>query len=573
MTTLLPKFWRLLTPAEKCGLFPLLLLMIVGAFLELIGLGLIMPVIAILANPLLIEQNKYLNAIHTFINPASNKTFLLTLCFGVAAIYLVKNVFLAFATRLQVRFVSKLSERMASGLFDSYVRAPYSFHLAKNSSDLLNNINMVSHVASSLFVPGLMFVTEMVTVLAILGVMLFFVPLATLGLAIVSLTIILGLYYPFKRYNLELGERINRHSAEIFRDIMQAFEGIKECKVRNCEGVLSDRHARHQKLFREAEMSRGFISQLPRFSIEALIVVAGMGTLAIFVMADIAMGSIILKLSLVAVALIRLMPSFSRIQYQLNSMRQSLHSSSTIYDDLEMLRPPPPPRIAQPPITFSETIRLDNLSFSYAGTDDPILAAFSTEIRKNASVAFVGPTGCGKTTLMDIILGLLKPTSGRVLVDGRDISENLPSWQTKIGYVPQFIFLMDASIRENVAFGELPEHIDDAHVRHCLAMAQLLDFVDGLPLKLETAVGERGVRFSGGQRQRIGIARALYHNPEILAFDEATSALDTDTEKAFVDALRTLKGRLTIIMIAHRLSTVQDCDTILKLHHPRATGG
>ena len=565
MRDLFPRLWSLLPPSERRKLLPLVLAMAFGAFLELLGLGLVMPVIAVLANPDLIEQNKYLRIIHGFINPGSDVHFLLILCFSVAAVYIVKNMFLAIETRMQVRFVYRLGERIASRLFDNYIHAPYVFHLSKNSSEILNNINMVGTIAGGLFMPAMMFLAEMIVVASILGLLLFFAPYATLGLAVVSMIIVAGLYYPFKRYNLLLGERILLYSKEAFQDVMQGFEGIKECKIRTCEPLLSRRHEAHQRLLREAEASRNFFNQLPRFCIEALVVVAGMGTLAAFVLAGVATGSIVLKLSLIAVAMVRLMPSFSRIQYQLTSIRQNLYAFNRIYSDLEKLAPAPASLDNKPPMALGNSICLEGVSFSYPGAQSPVISGLSMEIPRNSSVAFVGPTGCGKTTLMDMILGLLKPTAGRISVDGRDIEENLPSWQRKIGYVPQFIFLMDASIRENVAFGEERDSIDDAQVRKCLETAQLLDFAESLPGKLNAMVGERGVRLSGGQRQRIGIARALYRNPEVLALDEATSALDNDTEKAFVDALKSLKGKLTIIMIAHRLTTVENCDRIVNL--------
>ncbi|MFA5205971.1 MAG: ATP-binding cassette domain-containing protein, partial [Lentisphaeria bacterium] len=289
----------------------------------------------------------------------------------------------------------------------------------------------------------------------------------------------------------------------------------------------------------------------------------GMGALAVLVLCGVATGSIILRLSFVALAMMRLMPSLSRLNYYLSTMRHSLPAFTTIMDDLAALQPPPPP--TAPPLPFRQSIRLEQVSFKFEGRDSCVVAHFDLEIPRNRSLALVGKTGCGKTTVLDLILGLLKPTAGRVLVDGRDIEENLPSWQRRIGYVPQVIHLMDDSLRANVAFGVPVAAIDDAKVQRCLEAAQLWSFVGTLPAGLETVVGERGVRLSGGQRQRIGIARALYHDPEVLALDEATSALDHETEQAIVTALQGLHGRLTIIMIAHRLTTVQGCDQIVNL--------
>jgi ABC-type multidrug transport system fused ATPase/permease subunit len=216
-------------------------------------------------------------------------------------------------------------------------------------------------------------------------------------------------------------------------------------------------------------------------------------------------------------------------------------------------------------IVFNREIRLDSVAFQYSGAEKPVIEDFTLDIPKNSSVAFVGPTGCGKTTLADLVTGLLKPTSGKVLVDGADIAGNLRSWRRKIGYVPQFIFLLDDTVRANVAFGVPESEFDDARVVECLKLAQIYDFVSELSNGIEHVVGENGIQLSGGQRQRIGIARALYNDPEVLILDEATSALDNETEQAFIDALRTLKGKLTMIMIAHRMTTVENCDDVVRL--------
>jgi ABC-type multidrug transport system fused ATPase/permease subunit len=291
--------------------------------------------------------------------------------------------------------------------------------------------------------------------------------------------------------------------------------------------------------------------------------VAGMGTLAVFILMGIPSASIVMSLSLFAVAMLRLMPAFSRVQYYLATIKHSDCTFEEIYNDLTQVKTELKDSDL-PPLKLEKSIKIKDLSFAYEKTNK-IFDGFNVEIPRLSSVAFIGPTGCGKTTVVDILLGLLKPDSGKILVDGRDIEENLASWQKSIGYVPQFIYLTDDSIKANVAFGVLADEIDNECVRECLKTAQILDFIESLPDGVDTLVGERGVRLSGGQRQRIGIARALYHNPEILILDEATSALDNETEKAFVDALGALKGKLTMIIIAHRLSTVENCDIKIKL--------
>lgn len=560
---LFKRLWGMLSPVERIEALGLVVLMVAGALMELVGLGLVMPVIAVLSEPALMEQNRFLKLIRDIVNPSSDSQFILIMCVAVAAAYLGKNMFLLFLSRLQARFVFTKSAELGACLFERYMRAPYSFHLKRNSSTFMNNIGMVGAVANGVLIQAMMLATEFVVIAAIFSTMLLLAPALTLALALSSGVMGVALYLAMRSYNTSIGVRLNAHHLEIARDVMQTFEGIKECKMLNSEDAFSSIHAKHQRKLRMAEASQYFAGQMPRFSIEAFVVVAGMGALASLMLCGVATGSIILRLSFVTIAMIRLMPSLSRINYNLSTMRHSMPAFQAIMDDIDNLKPPA--RSIAPALTFDKSIRLEDISFRYEGSERDIVSGFNLEIPRNSSVALVGQTGCGKTTLLDIVLGLLTPSSGRVLVDGRNIEENLPSWQTKIGYVPQVIHLMDESLRINVAFGIPPGKIDDAKVRRCLETAQLWSFVESLPEGLETVVGERGVRLSGGQRQRIGIARALYHDPEILALDEATSALDNDTEKAFVDALKTLKGKLTVIMIAHRLTTIEGCDDIIRL--------
>jgi len=564
MLDLLRKIWSLLSGGEKLFFLILLAMMMMSAFLEIVGLGLVMPVIALLSKPELIEQNRYLRLVHAFINPSSNERFIIILCVLLTALYVGKNLFMAFQTYLQSRFIMRKTTDLSSRLYENYMGAPYTFHLSRNSSHLLNNINLMSSLSGGVIYPVMIILTEAIVVAAIFATILYASPLMSCGIILVAGAISLLVYYPLKSLNFRTGTMVRQEGAMVFQCCMQGFEGIKECIVSNAEPYFIEAHQQHQKLRNDAQGLNTFLGNLPRFFIEALVVSVGMGALVALVLSGKAYGSILLTLSLLAVAMVRLMPSMSRVHYNLALIRQNLHSFDALFSDL--VAPKPVSKLPPgPALDFQRALRVEHLSFAYDSAAADVIADFSLDIPKNSSVAFVGATGCGKTTLVDLILGLLKPRRGEILVDGRDIEENLPSWRRKIGYVPQFIFLLDASVRENVAYGVPPAQIDDSRVARCLGTAQMLDFVDTLPDKLGAMVGEHGVRLSGGQRQRIGIARALYHNPEVLVLDEATSALDNDTEKAFIDALNVLSGKLTIIMIAHRLTTVEKCDQIVRL--------
>ena len=565
MRYILQKIWSLLSKRERVYVIALIMALVVGAVFELVGIGLVMPIIALLSKPELIEQNKYLKIIYEFINPNSKQQFMLILCFGVIAIYIFKNLYMLKLISIVSRFVNLKSAFFTSTLFFNYINAPYAYHLKHNSSSLHKKLDMVSAVFTAICQAIMVMLADIVVVIVLLAMLFYCSPLTTFILFTVFVIVAFALYMPFKNHNYTLGQKFYMYCQDIARYDLQALRGIKEVIVSNCQQNLYSAYGSIQQKRAKVNTKQYVFGQYPRYFIETFVVAAGLGTLIVFVWHGTAHGSILLTLTLLAVSMIRMMPSMSRIQYNLTIVRQNLHAFNEIYNDLKDLAPVETQVLNKEPLFFKDAIEIKKLDFAYEGTEENIFTNFSLSIPHASSVAFVGTTGCGKTTLVDIVLGLLKPTKGQIYVDGHDIEENLPSWRAKIGYVPQFIFLIDSSIIENVAWGINKKDIDEELVKECLKKAQILDFIENLPNKLEAKVGENGVSLSGGQRQRIGIARALYRNPEVLILDEATSALDNETENAFVDALDSLKGKLTIIMIAHRLTTIENCDKIIKL--------
>ena len=568
MRGLLDKFRRLLTVQDKFAALRLLLMMGVGAGLEVIGISVVMPVVAVLSKPELLTENRWLNVFYRHLNPGSLSGFLLVMCLVVIAFFIVKNLFLAWMTYEQSAFIYDKAKILGQRLYANYVRTGYAFHLRYNSSELLNNLNQLELIISGVLLPVLLIASELAVVIALGCVLLIFTPWSTVCAGTALLLAAALFYWPLRSYSTRTGKKRYNANREIFQCIMQGIGGIKETKVGNCEGYFIERHDEAQERFSSAGKMLYFTGQLPRLFLETFIVVLAMAIIIGFVYSGMPSGTILLSITLLAAALFRMLPSVSRIQYNLVRIRQSIAVFDAIYHDLTQLVPEQNHiETGNPaePIRFRNVIRFAAVDFSYEPGPPPVLRQFSLEIPRLASVALVGQTGSGKTTLVDLLLGLLKPTAGKITVDGRDIEENLPSWRALIGYVPQFIYLTDGSVRENVAFGIPPEKIDDDRVRECLRIAQLDAFVETLPEKLATSIGEGGKRLSGGQRQRIGIARALYRKPEILVLDEATSALDNETERAFVEALDTLKGKMTILMIAHRLSTVENCDMTIRL--------
>ena len=570
MTNFVNKIWILLTPREKLFVLIIFIMMLISSVLELLGIGLIMPVIALLSRPELIEQNKYLHFAYTITNSTSHIGFLIKLCFLLIFLYFIKNAFLTFQCYLQTQFVLNKGASLANKLFSNYIHAPYKYHLKHNSGYLLGNINMVQEFAVNAIVPLLIIFTEFFVVSAIFIMLLYLSPITTICLIISALVIVTGIYFPLRNINYKLGKASQVEMLEINKCALQGIKVIKESKVRNAEDYFARKYKKHRSVYSKTIAQRVFLGNVPRFLIEILVVLLGFGTLLILIMNNNSLGNIILTISLFAASVIRLMPSMTRIQYNLAMLRQYSHSFNIFFDDIFNFETENKTNL-NVPFQFKNTIVLNNISFAYENMKENVISSLNLTIEKNMSIALVGPTGCGKTTLADIILGLLKPSVGNLEVDNIDINNNLAGWQQIIGYVPQSIFLLDDTVRANVAFGVESKEIDDNRVKECLKLAQILCFIESLYDGINSVVGENGVRLSGGQRQRIGIARALYHKPQLIILDEATSSLDNDTEKAFIDALNMLKGKLTIIMIAHRLTTVENCDRIINMRNNKKT--
>ena len=564
MLDLLKSMWKFSTRKDKLLFYQLLFLMFVAANMELLGIGMMLPVVAVLTNPELLHQNRFLSFIYQLINPSSTKSFLLTVCFLIVVIFLVKNLFLVFMTWFQTKVIYRKSGQMADDLFRTYIFAPYSCYLNWNTSDLLARLAVVRDVYNSVLISLLFLLTEILNVTMIFAMFFFFVPGMTLILLFISAVVSFLLYYPLRNINARFGREYFTQLAALNRNDLQSLSGIKEIRIRGIEKLFLDRS--HDTLYRmnNLRIKMNLCAQLPRFLLEVSMVAGGMILIAIYIFTDTASTSIILKLSLIAAGIVRLMPALSRIQYHFSNMRQQCFSMDSIYHDLTSI-PPEPLTENVLPMSLNRELTIDHLSFHYEGADHRVFNDFSLRVPVNSSVAFIGKTGCGKTTLVDLIAGLLTPDSGRILADGRDIRENLRSWRSMIGYVPQSIYLLDDTILANVTFGIDRQSVDMDRVKEVLRMAQLDDYIDSLPEGVNTVVGERGARLSGGQRQRIGIARALYWNPRVLILDEATSALDNETEKAFIDAIKVLHGRLTLFIIAHRLSTTQGCSMIIDI--------
>ncbi len=567
--TKLTKIKYLLDSKEKKSFLILFFLMAIAAFFETLGVGLIMPFIALLQKPSIVIEKPVLNWIYTFFGFSSYKSFLLFAGILFVAYFFVKGLYLIFVYRVQLALLAATELNIAKKLFEAYVHIPFSLHIQQNSSIVLRNIMTETRkVVFSFLMHCLDILLEFLVVIFILILLIVMAPIPTLA-TILILSSFLPVFYKLVRHRLyTLGKIEQRHLGLAIKGINQAMGGFKEMKVLGRESFFVEEVSDNIKRFVSAHSKHIFINKLPHIFLEIILI----GTLIVIV------GLLFLKgqtlqhilplIGLFALASIRLMPSVSKIMTYLNSMKFTSVSLEVIYKDLknfDMSEDKLKSRLKAAPVptmTFNEIIKLERVSYRYPGTDELVLKNIQMRIHKGESVALVGHTGSGKTTLVDLILGLLSPTQGQITVDGLDISSNMSGWQQNIGYVPQFIYLIDDTIKRNIAFGISENQIDEKRLWWALGIAQLVEFVKDLPRQLDTIVGEVGVRLSGGQRQRIGIARAIYNNPELLVLDEATSSLDRETEEAFSSAVERLKGQKTFIIIAHRISTVKYSDCI-----------
>lgn len=566
----LKKLLYLFTTRERWQIAGLFILILIGAGFETLGVGLVLPFIALLENPQRVQEAGLLRWVYQAVGEPELRQFLIGAGLGFIGIYLIKNAYLTGLTYLQCRFIYDKQVELCSRLFRAYLYSPYTFHLQRNSAELIRNLNSETAIFfNGVLSPGLLALTE-VTILACIALFLLFVEPVTSLAAAGGIGLATMIFYRVVRLKLsELGKARQYHQGQVIQTINQGLGGVKEAKVLGREQLFIDEYQRHNISSTRALQFSQVVSQLPRFFIESIAIV-GLMLIVVSVLAQgRSLSAVLPTLSLFAAAAFRLMPSINRIIITVTQMRFSSHSVYVLSHDLRELKAVEEKRNR---VGWSNTevrqqalqteIALQNVLYQYPGASDASLRGVSLTIPRGTSVGFVGSSGAGKTTIVDVILGLLPPTEGQVLVDGRDIYDDLTAWQRSIGYIPQSIYLCDDTLRNNIAFGIPADEINEDWIESAVESAQLTELVKSLPQGLDTLVGDRGVRLSGGQRQRVGIARALYHNPEVLVMDEATAALDNQTEAGVMEAVEKLSGEKTLITIAHRLSTVKNCDRL-----------
>lgn len=570
------KLMRLFNRKEKKKLLVIFFMMIIAAVFETMSIGIILPFVGILTKPEIIQEQMILSQIYDIFKFESTNGFILMAVVVLIAVFIVKNIYLLFFNYLQLKVVLNQEVKLSSRLFKEYLTKPYTFHLQRNTAELLRNVNgEVSNVFQKIIISSLQLFTELLVTACIILLLFYTEPLATVVASIVLGGSVFIFFKLFRKKINHLGKELQVVNGEMIKWVNQGLGASKEVKVSGKENFFINAYTKQNELKANNSRYMKMLDHVPRLFIETILVATVLITMLIIILQGSGTADLISSMALFAMAAFRLMPSITRIMALTSMIRYNQSALDVVYEDLFENREESVGRtvnsvsIDQGKRFFHDSIKLKNVAFRYPNQDVYAVKDVSLTIPIGQSVAFIGESGAGKTTLVDIILGLLEPDKGELVVDGKRIHDQLSLWQQKIGYIPQSIFLSDESIRSNIAFGLEHHQIDDEEVWRALDQAHLKEFVEGLPNQLNTKVGERGIRLSGGQRQRIGIARALYHNPEILFMDEATSALDTETEKEIMKAIDGLKGQKTLIIIAHRLSTIENCNIIFQINKGR----
>lgn len=567
ITRLIHRLWQHISYRRRWQFGLLLVLMIASSFAEIISIGAVMPFLGALADPARIFGH---SAVQPFIKilgltSADQLPLPLTVAFSL-------SVLLAGVIRLLLLWVSiKLSFSVGSDLSNSiYSRTlyqPYAVHISRNSSEIINGVTVkASEVIFFILLPSLTFISACVTFTAIIVALVSVVPITALA-AIGGFAAIYAFIIRLNRNRLMIdSQHIARESTNVIKSLQEGLGGIRDVLIDGAQEAFCATYRNADKILRHAQGHNQFISQSPRYGIEAL------GILLIATLAYVLTqqsGSIartIPILAALALGMQRLLPNLQQIYWAWSTIHGA---QASLQDVLELLDQALPDYASQPvaePLPFQHGIRLKQVSFRYSQQSPWVLRNLNLDIAKGSRIGFVGTTGCGKSTLLDIIMGLLPPTDGALEIDGQLIApDNHRQWQAHIAHVPQVIFLADCNIEENIAFGVHKDLIDHDRVRQAARQAQLADIIESWPDKYLTVVGERGVQLSGGQCQRIGIARALYKKADVIILDESTSALDSDTEEAVMQAIEALSDDLTILIIAHRLTTLKNCSEIIEL--------
>jgi ABC-type multidrug transport system fused ATPase/permease subunit len=562
----LSRAWHILDQGERRRAGLLIVVLLLGTALELLSLSLFMPVVSVLASDTFSDDYPWLaNLVGT-----TDELGVVTKVFGIlVVVFLLKSIYVAWSIWFQRGFASQIEYRLSSLLFRTYADMPFVFHLNNNSAVLMRNVGMASQFVSLTIDSLLVMGTDGAVLIAVVLFLVLVEPLGTL-VVVVTLGLVAAIFHMLTRSQIQTwGARRIVHEARKIQFLQEGFGAIKEIKVLRRESEFIKRFDQEVLEVTRISKNYGTLTSLPRIWLEFL-TLAGMAVLVVVLVAQgQSLNETLPVLGVFAAGSFKVMPSMNRLIFAVQNLRYSRSILGMLSEDLTRTQTIDSQIRSQETTSLQNSIAFSNVSFTYPNSDRPAISNLSFEIPAGASVGFVGSSGAGKSTLVDLLLGLLEPSAGSVLVDGHEMRPHGGAPRVSIGYVPQTIFLTDDSLRKNVALGVPEDDIDDAKIQDALYRASLGEFVSELPDGIETRMGERGVRLSGGQRQRIGIARALYSNPTVLILDEATSSLDVLTEEEIVREIASMKESLTLVVVAHRFSSVSICDVVHQVEDGR----
>ncbi len=574
MIKILNKMNLLLDKKQKVQMGGIVILMLIGGVLESAGVAMAIPVLQVVIDPTTVQTNKFMHAIYELFHMTSTTQFAVTAMVGLILAFVVKNVFLFFLTKVELKFVYTNQFATSRRMMINFMQRPYEYYLGADTAVIQRSITSDVNNMYGLILSVLQLFSEYIVFVSLVIVLLYMDAGMVVSIAALLVLVLAVIKYVLKPIMKKAGEDNQDYYSGLFKWIEQSVIGIKEIKIANREPYFINEYAKCGEGYVNAVQKYNLFNATPRLLIET-ICVAG---LVIYMMIQLLTGApvtaMLAQIAAFGVAAMRLLPSANRINnYQTaisyfepffmgvtDDLQHEIHDESVDYDADTYVHVE---NVEKLPV--SKAIELKDIVYHYPDSDMYVFDHASMTIPVGKSVGIVGTSGAGKTTIVNIMLGLLDIEEGRILADGVDVRSNYRRWLKNIGYIPQTIFMLDTSIRKNVAFGIPDEEIDDEKVWAALREAQLDEYVRSLPEGLDTGIGERGIRLSGGQRQRIGIARALFEDPEVLVLDEATSALDNETETAIMDSINRLHGRKTLIIIAHRLQTIEKCDMVYRV--------
>lgn len=579
MRKIFQKMMVLLDARQKRQMVGIVILMLIGGVLESVGISLIAPVMEIVLEPEAVDQKPYLHFLYTFFHLRSTEQLAGLIMVALVLVFVIKNIFLYFMNVVQLRFVYTNQFATSRRMMINFMKRPYEYYLNADTSVIQRNITSDVNNMYGLILSVLQLTSEVIVFVCLVVILLSQDAQMTIFIAGLLIVVLMMIKYVIKPVMQRAGRENQDYYSGLYKWIEESVTGIKEIKIAGRENYFINGYADCGAGYVNAVQKYNLYNSTPRLLIETVAIAGMIGYMLFLMQTGVSIRQVAPSLSVLALAAARLLPSANRINTYTTSiayfepffmnvsdhLQAEIHDEDMTYDEHVYRK-----RETVEKLPLHREISLENISYKYPNTDVYILKEANLKIPVGKSVGIVGTSGAGKTTIVDVMLGLLAPAEGRILADGVEVRAHYKEWLKNIGYIPQTIFMLDSTIRKNVAFGVPDDEIEEERVWAALKEAQLDTYIRSLPDGLDTSIGERGIRLSGGQRQRIGIARALYEDPEVMVLDEATSALDGETEAAIMESINRLHGKKTLVIIAHRLTTIEKCDLVYRVGEQKA---